>query len=118
MRYGKYPDYSRLQPFGQQCTVMYPKRKAPNGKLGKQAMKGFLVGYDDVDGTKAYRVLVGRKIIISPDVTFLDRIDKGTLMPDVSRLEDAGKHQQTQDAEDQHKQQQDADEDELNRRDE
>ena len=74
MRYGKHPDYTRFQPFGQPCTVMYAKNRAPNGKIGKQALSGRMVGYDDDEGTKAYRVYVPvlRKIVISADVTFLD----------------------------------------------
>ena len=37
-------------------------------------MKGVMVGYGDMGGTKAYRIFVPElgKIIITPDVTFMD----------------------------------------------
>ena len=71
---------------------MYPKKKTPKGKIENQARRGFLVGYDHVDGTKAYRVLSKNEIVISPHVEFLDKIDKGVLMPDVELLQDSTKH--------------------------
>ena len=79
-----------MQPFGQACTAMYPKGKAPSKKLGKQAMKGIMVGYDDVEGTKAYRIYVPdlKKIVITPDVTFMDFKASTGKVPDVTTLTD------------------------------
>ena len=90
-RYETIAEYKRMQPFGQACAAMYPKKKAPNGKIGPQAMKGIMVGYDDADGTKAYRIRVVyvpsfRKIVITPDVTFMDFKVKTGKIPDVSAL--------------------------------
>ena len=89
-RYGIIPDYKRLQPFGQACTAMYPKKKAPDKKIGDQALKGIMVGYDDCDGTKAYRVYIPhlKKILVTPDVTFMDFKATTGLTPDVEQLTD------------------------------
>ena len=61
-RYGVQPDYKRMQPFGQACTAMFSKKRAPNkkqnrGAITNHSMAGIMVGYDDANGTKAYRVL-------------------------------------------------------------
>ena len=45
-RYDTIPDYKRMKPFGQACTVMHPKKKTPGKKLGVQTMKGLMVGYE------------------------------------------------------------------------
>lgn len=73
MVHGKHPDYSRMQPFGQPCTVMYAKGKAPS-KISGKALPGVFLGYADDSGTKAYKVYVKsiRRVVISSDVTFLD----------------------------------------------
>ena len=89
-RYGTLPDYKRMQPFGQACTAMYPKKKTPKKKIGAQVMKGIMVGYDDPNGTKAYRIYVPsiKKIVITPDVTFMDfKVTTGKI-PDVNTLID------------------------------
>ena len=100
MRYNTLPDYKRMQPFGQACTVMFPKKKAPDKKLGKQAMPGIMVGYEDRNGTKAYRVFVPsiKKIAISPDVTFMDFKAKitGCDNIDVTQLTDISYEHQTE----------------------
>ena len=91
MRYGKHPDYKRLQPFGQWGTARYHKGKAPKKKLGKQAIIGRLVGYDDQNGTKGFRILDPKqnKIVTSDDVEFMDdgKTKTGQL-PDVSLLQE------------------------------
>ena len=93
MRYGRHPDYRKLQPFGQACTAFFPKKKkkVPGKKLAIRAMPGFLVGYDNQDGTKAYRVLIEqtRTIMITPHCTFFSRIATGGVMPNVHLMQDA-----------------------------
>ena len=37
MRYGRHPDYKRLQPFGQACAVMYPKKQSAEQKAWKES---------------------------------------------------------------------------------
>lgn len=79
-----------MQPFGQACTAMYPKKEAPDNNIGEQAIKGIMVGYDDMDGTKTYRIYIPslRKILVAPDVTFVDfKVTTGTI-PDVTTLTD------------------------------
>ena len=70
---------------------MYPKKKAPNKKLGEQAMKGVMIGYEDMDGTKAYRIFIPEisKVIVTPDVTFMDfKITTTGKIADVNKLTD------------------------------
>ena len=70
----------RTQP----CTRK--RKQSPNKKIGRQDMKGIMVGYDDMDGTKAYRIYVPnlKKIVITPDVTFMDfKVITGKI-PDVT----------------------------------
>ena len=88
-RFGKHPDYSRMQPFGQACVVQFPKNKTPGKKIGDQGRKGIMVDYDDDDdGTKAYRIYVSSKriIVISPDVDFMPYKAKTGFKPDASLL--------------------------------
>ena len=97
MLHGRHPDYSRMQPFGQRCTVMYAKGKTPN-KIGGKALPGVFLGYADDSGTKAYKVYVKsiRRVVVSPDVTFLDTpsstngnpISANGSAPDVSEMKD------------------------------
>ena len=92
LRFQVDPNYDRMQPFGQHCTVMYPKQRLPySKKLGNQSRPGRMLGYDDDRGTKAYRVFVPteNKVIISNDVTFLDEggvTSQQQLLPDVSTI--------------------------------
>ena len=88
MRYGRKPQYKRFQAFGTPAIAMYPKKKAPNKKLGAQGVEGIFVGYDDVNGTKAYRIFVPerRKVIITTDVTFLEGKKELQSTPDVLSL--------------------------------
>lgn len=90
MLHGQHPDYTRMQPFGQRCTVMYAKGKTPN-KIGGKALPGVFLGYADDSGTKAYKVYVKsiRRVVISPDVTFLDTpTSTNGSTPDVSEMKD------------------------------
>ena len=70
---------------------MFPKKKAPMKKqLGSQGLRDIMVGYDDPNGTKkAFRIFAPsiRKIVISPDVTFMDfKKAKTGCTPDVTTL--------------------------------
>ena len=69
---------------------MYPKKKTPEGKIGEQSMNGIMVRYDDIDGTKAYRIFVPsiRKIVITSDVTFMDFKTTTEKVPDINILTD------------------------------
>ena len=86
MRFGKHPDYSRMQPFGQACVIRLPKKKLPG--IGSHGLKGIMLGYDDDDGTKAYRIYIPSKrvIAVSPHVTFMDYKAKTGYKPDPSIL--------------------------------
>lgn len=92
IRYGRHPDYREMQPFGQQCTAMFPKKKKKERRLSTLSIKGILIGYDEADGTRGYRVMSDRtgRVFVSPDVEFLDHLGKGNLLPDVHLLCDHG----------------------------
>ena len=70
------------------CVALYPKGKAPNKKIGDQGIDGKFVGYDEAEGTQAYRVLIPKrnKIMITPDVEFLDSMEDTGETPDTESL--------------------------------
>ena len=91
MVHGRHPDYNRMQPFGQPCTVMYAKGKAPS-KIAGKALPGTFLGYADDSGTKAYKVYVKsiRRVVLSSDVTFLDTPSStGGAAPDVTIIQNS-----------------------------
>ena len=84
------PDDSCLERSSSSKADSAARARQENKKIGKQAMKGIMVGYDDMDGTKAYRIYVPnlKKIVITPDVTFMDFKATTGKIPDVSTLTD------------------------------
>jgi len=64
--HGKAPDVGNLRVFG--CRVWVHVPSATRKKMGDKGVPGTFMGY--ADGSKAYRVLVGGRIVISRDVRF------------------------------------------------
>ncbi|KAL0852111.1 hypothetical protein ABMA28_000351 [Loxostege sticticalis] len=62
---GKKPKISHLKIIGSECYVHVPKQLRK--KMGKKAIKGTLIGYEDDDG---YRIWNGAKMLKSRDITF------------------------------------------------
>ncbi|KAL0892790.1 hypothetical protein ABMA27_014491 [Loxostege sticticalis] len=62
---GKKPKISHLKIIGSECYVHVPKQLRK--KMGKKAIKGTLIGYEDDDG---YRIWSGAKMLKSRDITF------------------------------------------------
>lgn len=75
----KRQDISHLRPFGCDCWATLPRRRT-DGKLGRQAVRGKLLGYM---GRRGYRVWVPetKKIEESHDVTFEEGRPHRTRMP-------------------------------------
>ncbi|KAJ9533036.1 hypothetical protein QJQ45_018125 [Haematococcus lacustris] len=67
--WGVKPDLSWLRVFG--CTVWVHVPQVNRSKLDAKSQPGRLVGYEQ--GAKAYRVLVGTKVVVSKDVLFDER---------------------------------------------
>ncbi|KAJ9522869.1 hypothetical protein QJQ45_023653 [Haematococcus lacustris] len=66
---GVKPDLSFLRVFGATAWVHVPQTSRT--KFGAKAVMGKLVGYEN--GAKAYRVLVGDRVLVSKDVQFDER---------------------------------------------
>lgn len=89
----KRSDISHLRPFGCECWATLPSRRT-DGKLGRQAVKGKLIGYM---GRRGYRVWVPehKRIEESHDVTFEEGAPHRTRRPETmedtsEEVEDSG----------------------------
>jgi hypothetical protein len=78
MFHGSKPDVSHLRVFGAKAYALLPPHKRQD-KLSARSQLGTFVGYPQ--GTKGYRILVGRKIIISRDVIFDESFGGSSGMP-------------------------------------
>ena len=78
---GDKPDISDLRVFGSIAYVHTPKEK--RRKLDNKAIKGTFLGY--APHTKAYRVLVNGKVVVSRDVVFNEQ---DTLAPTAAQAEE------------------------------
>ncbi len=73
--YGSKPDVSNLRVFG--CTAYAHVPKELRSKLDPRSRKGVFVGYEA--HSKAYRILVDGKVVVSRDVVFQES-SKATLV--------------------------------------
>jgi len=64
--YGKAPDVSNLRVFG--CLVLTHVPGQVRKKMGDRGVKGTFMGY--AEGSKAYRILQGGRIVVTRDVRF------------------------------------------------
>lgn len=64
--WGKKPDVSYFRVFGSTALVLIPKKDRT--KFGPVTVQGVMIGYDSQ--SKAYRILVDGKIVVSRDVRF------------------------------------------------
>ena len=88
MRYGRVADMRRLRPFGVVCHVLYnPDKQKRRGKLATRSEPGVMVGYDDDQGTRAYRIYLprNRRVVAAVQVRFTTRRASFTgVAPDVT----------------------------------
>ncbi|GAW04347.1 retrotransposon Ty1-copia subclass [Lentinula edodes] len=82
----KRQDISHLRPFGCDCWATLPRRRT-DGKLGRQAVKGKLLGYM---GRRGYRVWIpeSKKVEESHDVTFEEGTSHRTRAPEETNNEE------------------------------
>ena len=67
---GVKPDLSHIRVFGCQAWVYQPKERREGGKLGARSKVGIHLGVDD--HSKAWRVLVQGRVMVSKDVKFVE----------------------------------------------
>ena len=76
--YGKKPDVSHLRVFG--CTAYAHVPKTTRQKLDARSEKGTFVGYEA--NSKAYRILVGNKVVVRADVIFDEKVKQHAVLLD------------------------------------
>jgi len=83
--HGKTPNVGNLRVFG--CRVWVHVPSPTRRKMGDKGVAGTFMGY--ADGSKAYRVLVGGRIVVSRDVRF-DEDKRGEGVANAEGIEPAG----------------------------
>lgn len=76
--WGGVPDVSHLRVFGSTAFVQVPKQLRK--KLDATSRKGVFVGYEAA--SKAYRVLVEGKVVVSRDVKFVENLGSAEALTD------------------------------------
>ena len=66
--YGRKPSAGHMKVWGCPAYVKFPDRQLT--ALGPRSVAGMFVGYET--GSKAYRVLVKGKVVVSKDVPFIE----------------------------------------------